>query len=424
MYSWQNGLSVFYKPMDLKSIGFLKSDLKAINERIELYAIIGLLVILFSSLIAYLISNFLQISISRPIVEMARTASIISDQKDYSVRVKKIGNDELGYLTDAFNQMLEQIQTQNRELESFNKNLEQMVMERTRELEIANREQKKGKKEISKKNKELAQALQELKIADDHLKKLNNDLEKRVKERTKALLASEKAFKVKNLELEKTNIDLDNFIYTASHDLKSPIVNLEGLVNLMRKRFKPVIAADDVKLLDMVDLSIQKLKSTIRDLAEITKVQKDLEEDAQEISFKKILEDVKDGINTNIAESNAIIHEDFQVSHLVYPRKNLRSIIYNLLSNAIKYRSKDRQLEIDIKTYSENGTTVLMIRDNGMGISKEHQPKLFTMFKRLHAHVEGSGIGLYITKRIIENRGGYIEVSSEVDKGSEFKVFF
>src|SRR5690606_15194560 len=126
--------------------------------------------------------------------------------------------------------MLEQIQTQNRELGTFNKNLEQMVAERTRELEIANKEQKLAKKEISKKNRELAQALKELKIAEEHLIKLNNDLEKRVKDRTKALLASEKAFKVKNLELEKTNIDLDNFIYTASHDLKSPIVNLEGLV--------------------------------------------------------------------------------------------------------------------------------------------------------------------------------------------------
>src|SRR5690606_11634714 len=138
----------------------------------------------------------------------------------------------------------------------------------------------------------------------------------------------------------------------------------------------------------------------------------------------KILEDVKDGINTNIAESNAIIHEDFQVSHLVYPRKNLRSIIYNLLSNAIKYRSKDRQLEIDIKTYAENSTIVLMVRDNGMGISKEHQPKLFTMFKRLHTHVEGTGIGLYIIKRIIENRGGWIEVESDLDKGTTFKAYF
>ena len=135
---------------------FLKSDLKALNERLKLYGIIGLLVILFSTLIAYLISNFLQLSISKPIVELAKTASIISEHKDYSVRVKKIGNDEVGYLTDAFNQMLEQIQTQNRELGTFNKNLEQMVAERTRELEIANKEQKLAKKEISKKNRELA----------------------------------------------------------------------------------------------------------------------------------------------------------------------------------------------------------------------------------------------------------------------------
>jgi signal transduction histidine kinase len=266
--------------------------------------------------------------------------------------------------------------------------------------------------------------LDELQIAEEHLRKLNNDLEKRVMERTNALMTSENTLKAKNKELEKINVDLDNFIYTASHDLKSPIVNLEGLVNHLRKKLYGIDSFEDFKLLDMVKISIEKLKRTIADLTEITKVQKDLGEDAEQISFKEILEDVKDGINTNIIESKAIIKEDFDVLHIVYPKRNLRSIIYNLLSNAIKYRALERALEIDIKTYKENGSIVLSVQDNGMGVSKNQQHKLFAMFKRLHTHVEGTGIGLYIIKRVIENRGGWIEVESTLNEGTVFKVHF
>ena len=403
---------------------FLKSDLKAMQERFRLYGLIALGVIIISFFLALFLSSFLQVSISRPILGLAKAARAVSDLQDYSVRAKKIGNDEIGALTDAFNHMLFQIQDQNKALSEFNKNLEQKVIERTKELEIANQEQKEAEEEISKKNKALAKALEELQVAEEHLRKLNNDLERRVRDRTNELLASERAFKDKNKELEKTNVDLDNFIYTASHDLKSPIVNLEGLINLLRKKLNKVTSFKDIQLLDMVELSIQKLKGTIADLTEITKVQKDLEEDAQQISFKEILEDVKDGIKTNITESGAIIEEDFKVSHIVYPRKNLRSIIYNLLSNAIKYRALERPLKINIQTYMENGSIVFSVEDNGLGISKDQQPKLFTMFKRLHTHVEGTGIGLYIIKRIIENRGGRIEVDSSLDEGTTFRTFF
>lgn len=215
-----------------------------------------------------------------PILSLAKTAEVISDHQDYSVRAKKIGNDEIGTLTDAFNQMLFQIQDQNLALSEFNKNLEDKVVERTKELEIANTEQKKAEEEISRKNKALSKALEELQVADEDLRKLNNELEKRVNQRTNALVASEEALRVKNQELEKTNIDLDNFVYTASHDLKSPIVNLEGLTNLLRKKLQLSDSSSYISLLDMVDLSIKRLKGTIVDLAEITKVQKDLEEDA------------------------------------------------------------------------------------------------------------------------------------------------
>jgi signal transduction histidine kinase len=93
------------------------------------------------------------------------------------------------------------------------------------------------------------------------------------------------------------------------------------------------------------------------------------------------------------------------------------------LSNAIKYRSINRPLKIKIKTYKENNFLILSITDNGLGINYNQQSKLFTMFKRLHSHVEGTGIGLYIIKRIVENNQGKIEVQSEEGKGTTFKVY-
>jgi len=119
---------------------YLKSDLKAMYDRFKLYGIIASLVIGVSFLLAYLLSKILQKNISRPILALTETAKAISHWRNYSVRADKLGNDELGFLTDAFNQMLEQIEMQNHTLSEFNHTLEQKVSERTTELNALNKE--------------------------------------------------------------------------------------------------------------------------------------------------------------------------------------------------------------------------------------------------------------------------------------------
>ncbi len=403
---------------------YLKSDLKAMDARFRLYGLITLGVLAVAFLLAFLLSNLFQKTISEPILALAATARAISDRQDYSVRVSRHGRDELGTLTDAFNHMLRQIQEKSQALREFNRNLEQKVVERTTELEAAIKVQREAQRETYEANKELSQALEELQSTQEQLIELNNELEQRVQNRTKELLASEAALKEKNKELEKTNIDLDNFIYTASHDLKSPIVNLEGLAQLMRKKLDGTAGTGQIQLLNMVDISVFKLKKTISDLAEITKVQKDLAEEVIKLSFDEILEDVKDDIRLNMEASGATLKVSLEVQQIEYPRNNLRSILYNLLSNAIKYCSPDRPPEISIRTYKEGEQVVLSVEDNGLGLNETQQARLFTMFKRFHAHVEGTGIGLYIIKRVVENRGGSIQVISKPGQGSTFKIYF
>jgi PAS domain S-box-containing protein len=238
------------------------------------------------------------------------------------------------------------------------------------------------------------------------------------------LALAKKQLSEKNEELNRINVDLDNFVYTASHDLKSPVATLEGFLMLLSKRLSGRLDEKEQKMMEMVQASTGKLLKTIRDLTEITKVQKDIGAPREKIVFAEILEEVKPDMQALITESGAKIQTSFEAPTIQYARKNLRSIVYNLLNNALKYRSQHREPLIRINTHRENGAVVLSFSDNGLGFKPEQLQKLFTMFKRFHDHVEGSGIGLYMIKRIVENNGGQIEVESQEGEGTTFRVVF
>ncbi|MES2731288.1 MAG: PAS domain-containing protein [Bacteroidota bacterium] len=227
-----------------------------------------------------------------------------------------------------------------------------------------------------------------------------------------------------NKELVKINDDLDNFIYVASHDLKHPVTNLEGLLAMLREHLQPQQDEESEKWLSLMDVSTVRLKKTIQDIAEISKVQKGLEEAYEVLYFASVLDEVKIDIANLIAQAGATITTDFKVKEIGYSHKNLRSILYNLLSNALKYRSPDRPVVVQLATYWQEGNIILTVQDNGLGLNAQQQAKLFTMFKRLHTHVEGTGIGLYMIKRIIENNGGRIFVTSESQVGTTFTINF
>jgi signal transduction histidine kinase len=271
---------------------------------------------------------------------------------------------------------------------------------------------------------ELYRKNHQLLAQEQKLLAVNNELEERVEQRTEELLRKNLELEGKNVELKKINSDLDNFVYAASHDLKGPMANLEGLINLLSRKVKGKITDEDTQLFSLINHSIIKFNRTLKDLTEITKVQKDLEEEREPVAFEQVVTDIKSDLTKMIAESAAVIEEQYQAAEVMYASKNVRSILYNLLTNGIKYCSPERPPRITVKTYFEGDEVVLTVADNGLGISAEQLPKLFGMFKRLHTHVDGSGIGLYIVKRIIENNGGRITVESELDRGTAFIIRF
>jgi signal transduction histidine kinase len=227
-----------------------------------------------------------------------------------------------------------------------------------------------------------------------------------------------------NQELIRINRDLDNFVYTASHDLKAPVANLEGVAGLLLKKAVGRLDPQEVHMLGMIGEMTRRLRATIHDLTEISRVQKDQDLPLESIAFEQMLEEVLFDLQPLVVEAKALIRTDWGEREIQYARKNLRSVLYNLIHNALKYRSPDRPLIIAIRTYRAEEEVVLSVSDNGLGIPARQAPKLFGMFKRFHSHIEGTGIGLYMTKRILDNSGGRIEVESQEGTGSTFKVYF
>ncbi|WP_081670924.1 PAS domain-containing protein [Sporocytophaga myxococcoides] len=231
----------------------------------------------------------------------------------------------------------------------------------------------------------------------------------------------------KNEELTRINNDLDNFIYTASHDLKVPITNIEGLLYMLLEEMSEVCRSDkDVnEILLRMNISVNKFKKVITDLTEITRAQKSNEDEVVEINFSEILDEVLSLIRDLTDTTSTSILTDFsECSTIYFSERNLKSILYNLICNAIKFASPERTPEVKITTSCVHDMILLRVEDNGVGFDISQIDKAFSMFKKLHSHKEGSGIGLYIVKRIVTNAGGKIEVESERGKGSVFKVYF
>lgn len=205
------------------------------------------------------------------------------------------------------------------------------------------------------------------------------------------------------------------------------LINIEGLMKQLAKSFDADSQHNEKtkKVIGMIHQSIHRFQNSIKDLTEIARVQNDGAEDLSEISYIEMLEEVKSNIESLIDESDARLEENFSQAPVIhFLKENLRSILYNLVSNAIKYRSPDRTVNICITSSRPDHThTLLSVQDNGLGIKEKDKPKVFMMFKRLYQHGEGTGIGMAIVKKIIDNNGGIIEVESEVGKGSTFKIF-
>jgi signal transduction histidine kinase len=169
---------------------------------------------------------------------------------------------------------------------------------------------------------------------------------------------------------------------------------------------------------------VDRFKVTISDLTDVARISKESQEDVSLVSIAQVLEEVTLDLAPQIREAGAQLERLLDCPPIQFSRKNLKSVLYNLLSNAVKYRSSERVPLVRITCLTQPDYLLLTVEDNGLGMDMRQEEKIFALFKRLHAHVEGTGIGLYIVKKIVENAGGKIEVESQVGAGSTFRVYF
>ncbi|MFN3405543.1 MAG: PAS domain S-box protein [Cytophagaceae bacterium] len=221
-------------------------------------------------------------------------------------------------------------------------------------------------------------------------------------------------------DIIRTNFELDSFVYRASHDLRAPLRSVLGLVNLVK--------SEDEKLqreyyLGLVDKSINKLDTFIADLTDFSRNSR-LEINVEKISFHNILKDTIENLKYMDHAEELKIKSNFQISVPFYSDSRRISIIFqNLLSNAIKYQNiykEDSQVLVEVSTNPFNA--FIRFSDNGKGIREEYLDKIFNMFFRASQESYGSGLGLYITKQVIEKLGGSITVHSKLGEGTTFNI--
>lgn len=226
----------------------------------------------------------------------------------------------------------------------------------------------------------------------------------------------------KNLELEKAYRELDKFVYSASHDMRSPLMSILGIVRL--SRMEPDNSNTE-KYFDMIEESVQRMDEFIKNIIGYYKNNR-IELSFSEIQVKELLDDILKDLEPLIKNQEGIeirIKLSAEVP-LIADRLKLQIILSNLISNALRYQKKDVEKWIEIRSTINQETAIFEIEDGGIGIATEELEGIFKMFHRATNYNPGSGVGLYITKDAVNRIGGKIEVTSSLGKGSLFKVSF
>jgi len=346
---------------------YLKSDMQAVSRTLRLSAAIGAGVMAISLLTAYLLAALLQGRISQPILALAEAAAAVSTRQDYSVRAPKLGEDELGTLTDAFNQMLGRIEDQNRELRRYATELEQRVTDRTHELEESN-----------------------------------------------------EALRRNAAELLAANTELDAFAYSVSHDLRAPLRSIDGFSQVLLEDYGTQLDESGRDSLQRVRAASQRMATLIDDLLKLARVTRS-EMRTELVDLSKIAQDIVADLQRSTPDRQV----EFAIAQGLEARGDpqlLRVALENLLRNSWKYTAKQARPRIEFGTGDGNGERVFMVRDNGAGFDMQYADKLFGVFQRLHsaAEFEGTGVGLATVRRIITRHGGRIWAEGVVDQGATF----
>lgn len=226
---------------------------------------------------------------------------------------------------------------------------------------------------------------------------------------------------IQNKKLERKNDELQRFAYIASHDLKEPLRNIGSFATLLKRRFKGQLGEDADEYIDFITTNVSRMYDLLHEVLMYSKLENE-EITEEEVSLNEVVDTVMATLKVKIKEHNV----DIKVADLPEVKghkSHLNQLFQNLISNSIKYTNEaNPKVEIGMKKNFEGNDLVYFVKDNGIGIDMEFKDRVFEIFKRLHGkdEFEGTGVGLAICKKIVNQNNGEIWVESEVGKGATF----
>jgi signal transduction histidine kinase len=289
------------------------------------------------------------------------------------------------------------------------------LFDKSLEIESQNEELKQQHEELSATHEVVEKQKALVEEQNRKIEDINHALEQKVQERTLQLEETVKS-------LIRQNHDLEQFSYIVSHNMRAPVARIMGLLNLLE-----FDSSDDEERKDILAFlkdSAYGVDQIIHDLSQIIAIRKGLDTVMEKVNIEHILRHNQSDLTDEIAKASAQIVQKVEVTEFISVKGYIQSILYNLLSNAIKYRDPERKSIIVISAYEKEGNVVFEVTDNGLGIDlpPDRLNEIFHLYKRLHTHVQGKGLGLYLVKSQVEGLHGTIDVRTARGKGTTFIV--
>ncbi|MGQ0525701.1 MAG: sensor histidine kinase [Betaproteobacteria bacterium] len=368
---------VFYKRIvennEILGTVYLRGDYRLLGRLTDYLGILGA-VLALSLLVAFLMSTWLQKAVTQPILEITEIARQVMEKRDFSLRVRRTTEDEIGYLVDAINDMLGEVGRRQEALEASNTTLGREMAERAR--------------------------------VEDQLRELNIELERRVDART--------------AQLEAANKELESFSYSVSHDLRAPVRAIIGFSRMLSEEHIQLLSAEAQRLLGIVQSEAHRMGALIDDLLAFSRMGRQAMQ-MYDVDMTQLARTTYEGLVAHQATNDVA----FQLGALPRARGDrslLGQVWANLLSNALKFSSKAPRPRIEVSAISDETEHVYFVRDNGVGFDPRYQSKLYGVFQRLHdaADFPGTGVGLALVQRIITRHGGRVWADSKPNEGATF----
>jgi signal transduction histidine kinase len=220
--------------------------------------------------------------------------------------------------------------------------------------------------------------------------------------------------------LEAKNTELTQFTYTVSHDLKSPLVTINGFLGYIEQDAQTGNIERLKKDTQRIQEAVNKMHSLLTELLELSRIGRMMNAPVS-VPFDDLVRDAMDAVHGQLEARHITVRSQPDLPTIHGDRQRLTEVLQNLLDNAAKYMGDQPEPLIEIGQHGEeNDKPIFFVKDNGIGIAPEHHERIFGLFNKLDAQSEGTGVGLALVKRIVELHGGRIWVESELGKGSTF----